>query len=123
MFCKENHETKDHKYQLNDCTSLTEKTCLHTPKKYINCQGPHLTNSNFCPKRLEILEKIRKVKKEEFLKLQESRKKIEVIISLKSTYTEASSHSKSNSETEDFLKSILNNDIDSEIDMKTTSKL
>ena len=25
MFCRENHETKDHKCQLNNCTSLTEK--------------------------------------------------------------------------------------------------
>ena len=100
-----------------------EKICLYTPKKYINCQDPYFINVNFCSKRLEILEKIRKVKKEKFLKLQESRKKIEVIIPLKSTHTEASSHSKSNSETEDFLKSILNNDIDSKIDMKTVSKL
>jgi hypothetical protein len=121
MFCAKNHEAKDHKCQLNGCTSLTGKICLHTPKKCINCQGPHLTNSNFCPKRLEILEKIRKAKKEGFLKLRENREKIEVIIP-KSTHIEPSSCSKSNSETEDFLKSLLNSD-DSEMDIETTSEL
>ena len=115
MFCKGNHETKDHKYQLNGCVSLIEKICLHTIKKCINCQDSHFINSNFYSKRLKILEKI--------LKLQKSRKKIEVIISRKFTYTEVFSQSKSNSKTEDFLKLILNNNIDFKINIKTVSKL
>lgn len=84
-FCAGNHETKDHKCSLKGCTALTGKICSHTPEKCINCKGSHFSNSNFCPKRLEMLDKMRKQKKEEFLKLQESRKKIAVIIPLKST--------------------------------------
>ena len=48
---------------------LTEKIYLYTPKKFISCQGSYFTNSNFYSKRLKILEKIKKVKKEKFLKL------------------------------------------------------
>ena len=81
-----------------------------------------MANSNFCPKRLEILEKIRKAKKEGFSKLQKNSKKIEVVIP-KSIYQEPPSNSKSNSETEEFLKSILNTEFDSEMDMETTSEL
>ena len=84
-FCAGNYETKDHKCSLKGCTALTGKIYTYTPQKYINCNRSHFSNSNFCLKRLEMLEKMRKQKKEEFLKLQESRKKIAVIIPLKST--------------------------------------
>ena len=83
--CGKEHETKDHKCPLKGCTALTGKICAHTPIKCINCNGSHFANSSYCPKRLEILEKMRKEKKREFLKLQESRKKISVIIPLKSS--------------------------------------
>ena len=53
--------------------------------KCINCNGSHFSNSSYCPKRLEILDKMRKERKEEFLKLQKSRKKIAVIIPYKPT--------------------------------------
>ncbi len=85
-FCEGDHETKDHKCTLKGCTTLTGKICTHTLIKCINCNGTsHFANSSYCPKRLEILEKMRNDKKKESLKLQESRKKIAVIIPCKSS--------------------------------------
>jgi hypothetical protein len=84
-FCGKDHETKDHKCSLKGCTALTGKICTHTVMKCINCNGSHFSNSSYCPKRLEILDKMRKERKEEFLKLQKSRQKIAVIIPYKPT--------------------------------------
>jgi hypothetical protein len=70
---------------LKGCTALTGKKCIHISAKCINCNRTYFSNSNYCLKGLEILEKIRKERKEGFLKLQESRKKIAVIIPFKST--------------------------------------
>lgn len=85
VFCGENHETKDHKCQLTGCTAQSGTLCIHTPVKCINCNGPHLASSHFCSKKREILANMRKIRKEDFLKLQESRKKLAVIIPPSST--------------------------------------
>ena len=84
-FCGLDHETKDHKCQLKGCSARPGTLCIHTPIKCINCKGPHLTSSNFCPKKQEILVNMRKSRKEAYLKLQQSRQKIAVIVPSRSS--------------------------------------
>ena len=79
-FCGKDHETKDHKCSLKGCTALSEIICAHTSVKYINYNDSYFSNSSYYSKRLKILEKMRKEKKEEFQKLQQSHKRITVVI-------------------------------------------
>ena len=66
---------------------------------------------------------MRKTKREEFLKLQESRKKIEVIIPLKTTQKENFSSSELDSEKEEISTELTQNSVDLEMDMETASEL
>jgi hypothetical protein len=79
--CGGKHKIKDHKCSFQGYTSLTGHKCFHTALKCINCEGPHLATFSYCPKRLEVLKKQRLIKKELY-KLQQSRQKIAVMISI-----------------------------------------
>jgi hypothetical protein len=77
--CGGKHEVKDHKCFIKGCIALTGIKCSHTTLKCVNCNGSHLANFSYCPKRLELLSKQRLVKKE-FYNLQQSRQKIAIEI-------------------------------------------
>ena len=82
--CGGKHEVKDHKCSIQGCIAIIGKKCSHTALKCVNCNGPHLANFSYCPKRLEVLSKQRLVK-DELYNLQQSRQKIAVMIPIKAT--------------------------------------
>jgi hypothetical protein len=83
------HEMKDHKCSIQGYTSLIGYKCSHTALKCVNCEGPHLATFSYCPKRLEVLNKQRLIKKELY-DLQQSRQKIAVMIPIRATSNEVS---------------------------------
>jgi hypothetical protein len=89
--CGGNHEIKDHKCAIKGCIAQIGKPCTHITQKCVNCNGPHLANFSYCPKRLEVLSKQRLAKQERY-NLQQSRQRIAVMIPVKATSNEAASN-------------------------------
>jgi hypothetical protein len=54
---EEKHEIKDHKCAIKDYIAQIGNSCPHTTQKCVNCNGSHLANFSYYPKRLEMLSK------------------------------------------------------------------
>jgi hypothetical protein len=82
--CTGNHEASEHKCPITGYSTLPGKACIHLPVKCIHCKGPHLATSISCPKRKVAIEEA-KAKKQAAKHLVNSRKRIQVIISISVT--------------------------------------
>jgi hypothetical protein len=75
--CGGNHSGLEHKCLIKGCTAKTSQICTHIEARCVNCLGTHITTSETCPKKREI---IRQEKEKKEKALEQRKNPIEVVI-------------------------------------------
>jgi len=112
--CAGDHEATDHKCPITGCSTLKGKACIHLPVKCIHCKGPHVATSTSCPKRRVAIEEA-KAKKKAAEDLAASRKRIQVVIPVRSQEAPRSQEAQENleaSQNQDTPNSSIYEDIE-----------